>query len=192
MKRFLVAIVIAVPLLGQETKKVDSTEAMMEMYIEMAKPVPEHQKLGELSGRWTMTSKLWFNPAEPPRVASGTATGRLILGGRFLHLDSSVKGGAISADSVTILGFDRRSNDYTMIGLDTLGTYYITAAGKYDDAAKGIVLDGSYAMPPTGQDQKYRFTWRTDSPGEHVLLLHFDVPGGKPMLVAETTLKRAR
>jgi len=192
MKRFLVAIVIAVPLLGQETKKVDSTEAMMEMYIEMARTVPEHQKLGELSGRWTMTSKLWLNPAEPPRLASGTASGRLILGGRFLQLDSSVKGGGISADSVTILGFDRRTSDYTMIGLDTLGTYYITAAGKYDEAAKGILLDGSYAMPPTGQDQKYHFTWRTDSADEHVLLLHFDVPGGKPLLVGETTLKRAR
>lgn len=135
--------------------------------------------------------KLWFNPAEPPRVASGTATGRFILGGRFLQLDSRVKGGGIGADSVTIFGFDRRTNDYTMIGLDTLGTYYITAAGKYDDAAKGIVLDGSYAMPPSGHDQKYRFTWRDDLSDEHVLLLHFDVPGGKPMLVAERSLPMA-
>lgn len=192
MKRLLIAILIAVPLLGQESKKADSAEAMVEMYVEMAKPVPEHLKLRELSGRWTMTTKLWFNPSEPPRVASGTASGRLILGGRFLQLDATVKGGGIGADSVTLLGFDRRTNDYTMIGLDTLGTYYITAAGKYDAGAKGILLDGSYAMPPTGQDQMYRFTWRTDSPDEHVLLLHFDVRGGTPMLVAETRLKRAR
>lgn len=51
MKRLLVAILIAIPLIAQEPKKADSTDAMMEMYIEMAKPVPEHQKLRELAGR---------------------------------------------------------------------------------------------------------------------------------------------
>ena len=191
MNRLLVLVLAATPLFAQTAQK-DSTEAMIDMYVELAKPVPQHQKLAEMSGKWNVTTKLWFNPAEPPRVASGKATGRLILGGRFLQLDASVKGGGMDADSMTLIGFDRRTNDYTMIGLDTLGTYYITAAGKYDEAAKGILLDGSYAMPPTGQNQKYRFTWRQDSPDEHVLILHFDVPGGTPMLVAETTLRRAK
>lgn len=191
MKRLLVALVIAVPLIAEEPKKV-SSDAMMEMYADMARPVSEHAKLRELTGKWNMTTKLWFNPAEPPRTASGTATGRLILGGRFLELTGSLKGGGVDADSVTLFGFDRRTSDYTMVGLDTLGTYYITAAGKYDDAAKGIALDGSYLMPPANQEQKYRFVWRSDSPDEHVLVLHFDVPGGKPMLVAETILKRAK
>ncbi len=188
MKRFLAALVIAVPLMAEEPKKV-SSDAMMQMYAEMAKPVAEHIRLRGFTGKWSITTKLWFNPAEPPRTSSGTATGRLILGGRFLELAASVKGGGLDADSVTLFGFDRRTSDYTMIGLDTLGTYYITAAGKYDDAVKGIALDGSYLMPPANQQQKYRFVWRSDSPDEHVLVLHFDVAGGKPMLVAETTLK---
>jgi hypothetical protein len=192
MKRLLLAILITVPTLAQEPPKSDPSADMMQMYIDMAKTVPEHARLRELAGRWNMTMKLWFNPSEPPRVASGTAMGRLILGGRFLQLDGSVRGGGIDADSVTIFGFDRRTSDYTLIGLDTLGTYYITAAGKHDTVAKGIVLEGSYAQPPSGQTQKYRFTWLTDSRGEHVLQLHFDVPGGQPALVAETTMKRAQ
>jgi hypothetical protein len=35
----------------------------------------------------------------------------------------------MTVESTTIIGFDRRSKKYTTVGLDTMGTYWVTAAG---------------------------------------------------------------
>ncbi|HEV7765549.1 MAG TPA: DUF1579 family protein [Thermoanaerobaculia bacterium] len=160
---------------------------MMQYYIESAKPVAEHKRIAELSGTWKVTTKLWFGPGEP-QTASGTGEGKVILGGRFLEMTTDLKG-ALESESVTIYGFDRRTNDFTMIGIDTLGTYWISAAGKYDETQKGIVLHGSYAQPPTGQETKYRFLWSKPSENEHLLTLYF-LMDGKDVRVAETRLVR--
>lgn len=188
MKRLLVALLLAtIPAAAHEPKKSEA-EAMMDFYIEQAKPVAAHQRLAELAGPWKITTRLWFDPSGEPQTASGTGSGRMILGGRFLQLDTAV-GGAFAAETLTILGFDRRTDDYTLVGYDTLGTYYITAAGKYDPAQKAVVLHGSYAQPPSGNEQKYRFAWSTLSPREHLLTLYFTM-GGKEVRVAETRFHR--
>jgi hypothetical protein len=94
------------------------------------------------------------------------------------------------SESVTIYGFDRRTSDYTLVGMDTLSTYYITAAGKYDEAQKGIVLHGSYAQPPSMTETKYRFVWTKPGGKEHLFTLFFAMPDGKEMRVAETRFTR--
>lgn len=168
-------------------KKKTEAEAMMEYYIESAKPVAEHKRLAELAGPWKATSNLWFGTGDPV-VANGTATGQMILGGRFLELHGTAKG-PMHLEAITLMGFDRRTNEYTLIGLDTGGTYYITAAGKYDEAKKAVVMHGSYLQPPENTEQKYHFVWSTPSPREHVLTLFFNM-GGKDVQVAETRYTR--
>lgn len=188
MKRVLLVLVTAaMPLLGQETTKSDTDKAM-EYYVEQAKPVAEHKRLMELTGPWKVTAKLWFSPEGEPQTSSGTGNGKMILGGRFLQFDSDTTG-AFAAQSMTIYGFDRRTNEYTMVGYDTLGTYYITAAGKYDAAAKEVVFSGSYKQPPANEETRYRFHWTTPSEREHLLTLYF-VMGGKDVRVAETRFFR--
>lgn len=189
MKHILVTLLmISATLSAQDAQKKSEADAMMDYYIETAKPVPEHKRLAELTGPWKVTTKLWFDPGAEPTTASGTGNGRTILGGRFLVLETDVKG-AMNAESWTLFGFDRRTNDYTMVGVDSLGTYSITAAGKYDEALKGVALHGSYAQPPSGQEQKYRFHWTRPSDREHLLTLYF-LTDGKDVLVAETRLVR--
>lgn len=191
MKKILVALVLLATTVQAEepAKKAKSeADAMMEYYIETAKPVAEHQRLATLTGPWKVTTRFWFGPDAEPQSSSGNGSGRMVLGGRFLLLESDVKG-AFDAESMTILGFDRRTNDYTLTGIDTLGTYSITASGKYDEAGKAVVLHGSYAQPPSGQEQKYRFVWTTPSPREHLLTLYFAM-GGKDVRVAETRFWR--
>jgi hypothetical protein len=121
-------------------------------------------------------------------IATGSSTGRSIIGGRFLILETTMKG-AFDAESMNLFGFDRRTGDYTMTGVDTLGTYAISAAGKYDEVQKGVVLHGSYAQPPSGTEQKYHFRWTRPNDREHLLTLYF-VMGGKDVRVAETHFVR--
>ncbi|HUP49973.1 MAG TPA: DUF1579 family protein [Thermoanaerobaculia bacterium] len=176
--------------LGAEEVKKQAAEEMLQGYIEAARPVAEHDRLRSLSGSWNVTSRLWFGPGHEPVTGRGTATGRMILGNRFLQIDSTVDQ-PLPAEAMTILGFDRRTSDYTMVGFDTLGTYYVTAAGKYDEREKAVVLSGSYARPPSGREQTYRFVWDTPSETEHVLKLYFATPEGET-LVAETRYTRPR
>lgn len=185
----LIALTSAMSALAQDdaAKKKAEEDAMMAYYVESAKPVAEHARLAELTGPWKVTTKLWFGSGEPQTV-TGTGSGRLILGGRFVELLADTKG-AFDQEALTIFGFDRRTSDYTMVGFDTLGTYYITAAGKYDEAQKGVVLHGSYAQPPNLQQQKYHFVWTRPSEKEHVMTLYFAMDG-KDVRVAETRFVR--
>ena len=186
----LLSTILAVAAGAQDKKKSDS-EAMMEMYVELAKPVASHDRLRTFVGRWNVISKMWMSPGEAPLTANGTATGRMILGGRFLQLDTSLAG-PFGAESLTILGFDRRTNDYTMVGYDTLGTYYITAAGKHDATRNALVLDGSYAQPPHGGMQSYRFVLEQPRATEHRMRLYFAMPDGKDTLVNEVVMTRGK
>ena len=96
-----------------------TTPDIMSMYVEMAKPVAGHERLKSLAGRWNIAMKLWFAPDQAPVAARGTATGRMILGNRFLELKAATTGG-LASESLSIFGFDRRTSDYTMVGYDTL------------------------------------------------------------------------
>lgn len=191
--RHLIAalIVVASSLIANAQEEKPSPDPAMQMYIEMARPVRGHERLRTLAGRWDMSLKFWMDPSQPPQAFRGTATGRMILGGRFLQLEGRTTG-EFESESLSILGFDRRTDDYTMVGYDTLGTYYITAAGKPAPGDGVVVLAGSYAQPPHGGEQKYRFVWKNRGPDSHTLELYFVQPGGKEALVAETVYRRAK
>ena len=163
-----------------------SAQDSMADYIEAARPVEEHERLAELTGPWNVTTRFWFEKPDEPLVSSGTGTGRLILGGRFLVLETDTRG-AFEAQSMTLLGFDRRTSEFTLVGADTLGTYTISAAGKGD--AQRVTMRGSYAQPPSGKMQKYTFVWTRPSEREHLLTLFFDL-AGKEVRVAETRMVR--
>ena len=193
MKRMtvtLLVVAVCAALIAQEPKKPTADE-MMAMYIDMAKPVAAHERLRSFAGKWDLTMKFWMDPQQPAQEYRGSATGKMILGGRFLQVDGRTTGG-MESESLTLFGFDRRTDDYTMVGYDTLGTYYITAAGKPNAQDKSIVLNGSYAQPPHGGEQKYRFVWQTPTPDHHTLTLYFATPDGKEMRVAEMAYHRAR
>jgi hypothetical protein len=171
MKKLLMALVLALPLAAQE----QLGEDLMKAYIEAAKPVAEHQRLAELQGPWKVTSRMWFDPAAMPMTATGRGKGELILGGRFVSLGTSVEGGPAASDALSILGFDRRTNEFSIVSFDTHGTYYVTAAGRYDEAMKAVVMNGTYLQPPGNTEQKYRFVWRTPSPREQLFTVEFEM-----------------
>lgn len=177
MKSILLMLLLTVAASAQES---------LDFYIENAKPVEAHKRLAGLTGPWKVTTKLWFDPSGEPQVARGTGSGRAILGGRFVVVETDVKGQP-DAESFTLFGFDRRTGEYTLVGADTLGTYTISAAGKEED--QRILLRGSYAQPPSGMTQKYLFVWKRPSEREHLLTLYFDM-AGKHVRVAETHLGR--
>ncbi|HYH45509.1 MAG TPA: DUF1579 family protein [Thermoanaerobaculia bacterium] len=167
--------------------KPDDMAAMMAAAREMAKPVAEHQKLAALAGTWDQTYQM---PGAPP--LKGTSVNTPILGGRFLELKVAGGEGDFRVEGLTVLGFDRRANQYTLVGFDTWGTYYVTAAGAWDEAAKAWKLPGENKDPQTGRTETYTFVLRPEGPDRYVMEVLFHMPDGQTVKAVEITSTRRK
>ncbi len=163
MKRKLTLVIIAVvllfPVLLWSHEKVDTTkqEDLTAEYQELAQPSEEHKLLELMAGKWVQTTKFWQKPGADPIAAPGTTVNKMVLGGRFLESEWENSEGEMRGQGLNILGFDRRSNRYTLVGFDTWGTYYVTAEGTWDEATKTLTLQGEDEDPVRGFTQKYDF-----------------------------------
>ncbi len=98
--------------------------------MRLAQPGPEHELLTQLTGEWVSEVSIQMAPGTPAMVQKATASGALILEGRFVEIKAFGDFMGQPFESLTFLGFDRRHEEYTLIGLDTLGTYWVSARGK--------------------------------------------------------------
>lgn len=158
---------------------------------EIASPGPEHDLLASLAGRWLMAVKIWGPPGQPPMSATGESVQTMILGGRFLRAEASSGDGQQRIESLTLFGYDRRLDLYTMVGFDNLGTYAVNAEGVYDPESKTLDLDGSTLDPISGEVTNYRFELHKLSDDVYTLSLFFETPDGDDVLLMETTYTRA-
>ena len=78
-------------------------------------------------------------------------------------------------ESMIIMGFDRRTGKFTTVGFDTEGTYYVAAAGPYDQSRKAIVMYGEDVDPVLGT-QKYDMVMRIVSPTKYIKEVVFKDP----------------
>ncbi len=119
--------------------------ALQAQVMQLGTPSAEHAALAKYAGTFDQDFKMWSQPGVEPITARGEAVHEVVLGGRFLRIES--KGsfempglGTFDIESIQYLGFDRRSERYTSIGMDTMGTYWVTAQGVRDE--KAITLSG--------------------------------------------------
>ncbi len=111
--------------------------AEMRRQLMLAGPGPEHARLKRLAGDWDLSMTMRSNEVE----YSGTARAEMILGERFLVIDGQGEYMKRSSAFRYTIGFDRRHDEYTIILLDTAGTYHVAAKGKATE--KGIRMTGT-------------------------------------------------
>lgn len=145
-------------------------------HLELVKPGPEHKQLESLVGTWDQEIKFWMEPGKPPMTFKGRSQNRMILGGRFLLCEARGGEGAMAFERLNIVGFDRRHKQYTTVEFDSMGTYYVTGRGPYDEARKAIVMYGEDVDPVLGHTQKYDMVTRVVSPTQYVTEIIFKDP----------------
>jgi len=154
----------------------EAMERAMGLAMDAAQPGPEHELLARYAGEWTVEASFRMAPGGERFTETGTARMHPILGGRFLQID--VQGGFMGSpfESMTLLGFDRRYDDWTLIGFDTYGTYYVTAKGKRSE-------DGVVRMDGRDEDlmgpQVYTFVVELVSDDELVVSTEFTAFAGQ-------------
>ncbi|MCB2231395.1 DUF1579 domain-containing protein [bacterium] len=131
---------------------------MMQQAMELAKPGPEHEMLAKHAGTWQTEVKLWMEPGAEPMTVTGVSESQMILGGRFLETTwKTGEGTPMAMEGKSIMGFDRRHGEFTVVGLDTWGTYWVTGQGPYDDQTNTITMYGEDTDPVFGMVQQYDF-----------------------------------
>jgi hypothetical protein len=188
----LLAIVLSASTAFAQTQP---SPAEIEKMLESLRPTTEHGELARLEGRWTVEGT--FLMGGPPIKASGSMTNRMILGGRFLVSEGTSNNPSGIGDPtiglMSIYGFDRRTNDFTIVGYDTLGTYYVTAAGKK-------IPDGTIVMAGetlehdggTAVTRKYDMTLKVIDANTYTTEVIFKIPGQPDQTIVSMTHRRVR
>lgn len=89
---------------------------------------PEHQRLARLVGDWDVA---WTNEGRDghARDARGTAAGKLVLGGRYVQIDSTLQVQGATLHTMQLFGFDALHQQYTSSWRDDLSTWAVDCAG---------------------------------------------------------------
>jgi hypothetical protein len=170
---FIVASAIVHFAVAQEPAQVDPATDM-EAMMKLAEPGPEHAELAKLVGQWETKMAIQMQMDAPPMESTATGSARMILGGRFLEIVSTGSFMDMDVESRTIIGFDRRHEEYTFVGLDTLGTYWVTAKGKRGE--DGVIRMRGSDDDPMGQ-QIYAFEYEILGEDEYMYRVIFEQIG---------------
>lgn len=196
-----VATLISITLLSadvtaQEKMSAEEKAKRMAAYYEIAGPGPEHKQLEARTGAWNQEVKYWMERDKPPMVITGTCESRMIMGGRFQSNECKSSAGGMTIESKSIIGFDRRHKKFTIVAFDSSATYYVAAAGPYDEARKAIVMSGEDDDPVLGHKQIYDFVIRDVSPDQFVTEVIFKdeahTQGKGDFKMVEVTFTRAK
>jgi hypothetical protein len=163
--------------------------------LESLRPNTEHKELARLEGRWTLEGT--FLMGGPPMKAAGAMTNRMILDGRFLVSEGTANNPSGLGDPtiglMSIYGFDRRTSEFTLVGFDTMGTYYVTAAGKKTPDGK-VIMTGETLEHEGGTalTRKYDMTLKIIDADTYVTEVIFKFPGQPDQTIVSMTHRRVR
>ncbi|HBS29331.1 MAG TPA: hypothetical protein DEB06_07740 [Phycisphaerales bacterium] len=160
-----------------------------EQMMALAQPGPEHKVLERMAGEWKSRVTVSMMPGQPPDVSEGTSTTRMILGGRFLEIRNAGHLMGQPFEGLTILGFDRRSDLFTVVGYDTVGTYYVTGQGPARPDGT-LVLSGTTHDPRHNHTEKYEFHYAQPDNDHLVWRILFDQGAGTMAEVVKVELTR--
>ena len=186
----LAALTILAPAARAQQPDEQRRQELARRVLEAAQPGPEHERLASLAGEWNLRFSYYTEPGGAPTVGTGTATNRMILGGRFLHSESVTQLGDRRSEGLMILGYDRRSNRYTALALDNWGTYYVEAEGPFDEGSRAIVMYGEETDPLTNRTERYTMITRVLNANEYVQEIVFRLPNGESFKAVEVRCTR--
>lgn len=195
----LLHALVAVVALAWPAAAVAQTERpspeQLEQMLEPLQPTTQHRELERLVGRWTQ--EITYQMGGPPMRATGTLVNRMGLGGRFLISEGTSNNptgiGGSTVEVMSIYGFDRRTSEYTIVGFDTMGTYYVTAAGNREPDGlirmRGETLE---IEAGTREMRQYDMTMRVVDADTYVTEIIFRFTDRAPLTVVSITHRRQR
>jgi hypothetical protein len=176
---------------GKDPSKSQPTmDEMMKEYMRYAAAGENHKLLAKLAGKWTLATKVWGMPGQPPMESKGQAESRLVLGGRFLVEETDGKLAGMPSKTMSLLGYDNFKKVYNYVLISDLATATYPSSGSLDASGKVLTLTGE--MDDVVGKRRVRHVVRIESEDQRVLESYDTLPDGKEFKVLETTYTRIR
>jgi hypothetical protein len=184
------ALLIATSAFAQETSKTPEMtpeqKAEMEAYMKAGTPGAPHQMMAATVGTYDLKIKSWHDPKGPAKEETGTATRKMILGGRVLVEDMSCTMMDSPFTGQGMRGYDNVSGKYWSLWMDSMSTGMMTSEGTCDEK-NACTFTGSWNDPITKGPYKVRMTTRWTSPTTEVFEMYGPGKDGKEMKMMEIT-----
>lgn len=165
---------------------------MQEYMMTSMQPCAEHDRLKAMEGSWIQHVTMRMGPDAPEMKVQGSAKNSMVLGGRFLRSEGLGEFMGQPIESLNIMGYDRRYDHYTVVGFDTMGTYYVAAEGKWDDATKSVRMRGSTHDPKIKATENYTMVYKPVSADEYLWEIWFDLPDGGEFCIVRVRNERVK
>ena len=192
--RSAVALMVPALLAAAPPKAGGMDPKALRAWMDSAAPTAAHDRLKAYVGTWTTRQTDWLPTGDKWNEADGTATCRLLLGGRFLQEDYATTLDGHPFHALSLMGFDRQQNAYVAEWLDDFGTGIITLEGTFDGPGHVLTLLGPAPAAPTGGRAaggwRVKDTWW--DPDHHAVAWWGQGIDGRPVKVSEILYTRDR
>lgn len=196
----LIALALALTLVNNSLPAQESTQQKKlpsrAEQLKLTKPGVEHKKLARYVGEWNVEMKM--GSGAKALVYQGTAESRMLVGGRYLQIEYQAKSQSKSTEGIFTLGFDPRHQHFTLIAMDSFGTYFVTSQGKRDNKTGMIRMRGTDddpKMKAMGYTKEFVHVLDLKSDNEfavEVLFVDTRTPAKREFKFMEYTFKRKK
>lgn len=134
---------------GQESDP--AAEKTAEDLADVPVPPTPRELLASTVGDWRLTIRVWSSPESEPSESVGTASGRWILGERFV--ETTYRGEVMERpfEGLRIEGYEKASEEYVSTWRDNFGSYTLVFRGRCPDPCRVRTLLASFLDPVSSQ-----------------------------------------
>jgi len=166
-----------------------SPEEQHAMWMKLATPGAEHERLQKMVGNWNVSVKAWHGPGEP-EVSTGKSVFTSILNGRYIEEHFIGSGADGPFEGKGLHGYDNGKKMHVATWADTMSTKIMIFEGKYDSSGKKLTMYADISTPD-GRTMKFRSVSEHVSDDEVKFEMYRTGPDGEEMKGLELIYKRA-
>lgn len=156
-------------------------------------PGESHKMLAKWDGEWSGDIKMWMSPDAPPTINKGSATFKMLLGGRYQQGIHKGNFGGMPFEGISTTAYDNARQVFINTWIDNMGTGIMTTEGKWDEATKTITYTGKMVNPSNGKDCNVREVFKViDDNTQHIEMYGPDPKTGKEFKTMEMTMTRKK
>lgn len=127
---------------GEAPQMSPEEQQMMERWMAVGTPGPEHAQIATMAGSWAGTMKMRMAAHAPWMETPFTYEAKMILGGRYLEGTYRCDMGGMPFEGRSLLGYNRVEGEYNSLWMDNMSTFAIVMTGTYDEATKQFTEEG--------------------------------------------------
>ena len=143
----VLSLILLVPAAQSVAQDEPSDPEAEETLSDLTIPGEPHELLEGTVGEWNLTIRIWMAPDTEPVETTGSATGRWILGDRFVETKYQGEVMGRPFEALKIEGFEKATKEYVTTWRDNLGTYTMIFRGKCGTTCETRTMMADFVDP---------------------------------------------